>query len=78
MALELRGRLAEVAELVSRGHSYKEIAEMACITPLTVKAYIEDIAEKIQSDLPAKARVMVWWRLTHNKSIFTGAPLERQ
>jgi hypothetical protein len=40
-----------------------------------VKVYTERIAQRIEGDLPAKARVVVWVRLHQHLDVFTGFPL---
>jgi FixJ family two-component response regulator len=58
-----------------RGFTYRDIGEHLNLSEATVKVYTEQIANQIESDLPAKARVIVWERLRNRCDVFTGKPL---
>lgn len=62
-------------KLLGRNVSYKEIGEHLNLTEGTVKLYVSQIARQIDSDLPQKARVIVWERLRNRCDVFTGNPL---
>jgi len=71
----LSPRKLQVAKLIAEGHTYREIAKIADLSYWTVKDYAELIAEEIQSDLPAKVRIQVWYRLNFDLNVMTGEPL---
>lgn len=58
-----------------RSFTYRDIGEHLNLSEATVKVYTEQIANQIESDLPAKARVIVWERLRNRLDVFTGKPL---
>ncbi len=45
---ELTAREREVAALIARGHSNKEIATLLCVEPATVKNHVHHILQKLQ------------------------------
>jgi len=62
-------------KLLARNFSYREIGDHLNLSEATVKVYTERIAQRIEGDLPAKARVVVWVRLNNRLDVFTGIPL---
>ena len=51
-----------VAELVVAGKTADEIAERMGIKATTARFHIRSIASKIPGSLPAKGRIVTWWR----------------
>lgn len=62
-------------KLLARNFSYREIGDHLNLTERSVRTYTDEIAKRIDGDLPAKARVIVWFRLHSGLDIFTGTPL---
>ncbi len=56
----LSEREAEVAELIARGYSTKEIASLLVVSPETVKTHLKHIFRKC--DVRNRAEAAAWWR----------------
>lgn len=75
MAMKLSPAEEKLAKALSQGGSYRDVAHRLHLSPLTVKAYTEQLGQRIRGDLPAKAKVVVWYRIREGLSVFTGEPL---
>lgn len=51
-----------VAELVVSGKTAEQIAERLGIKPVTARFHVRSIAAKIPGSLPARSRIVTWWR----------------
>lgn len=51
-----------VVELVAAGYTYNQIARHLKISPRSVAGHVKTAAGKIPGSLPAKARIIVWYR----------------
>lgn len=60
-------RELEVAQLLGEGLHTPQIANRLRLRRWTVESYVRSAASKLPGDLPARARLAVWWR---------GAPIE--
>lgn len=58
----LTRREAQVAELIGRGFKLAQVAEGLGIGAVTARDYMYGVSSKIPGDLPARARIIVWWR----------------
>jgi DNA-binding NarL/FixJ family response regulator len=54
----LTGREAEVLALITQGRSNAEVAELTCLSPNTVKAYIRSVYRKI--DVASRTQAVLW------------------
>ena len=59
----LTDRQREIAEMLSRGHSYKSIARTLHISPRTVVNHVQDAAKRIEdaNAMRPRDRVMLWF-----------------
>jgi len=55
-------RQIEVARMLSDGCSLEEIAGALGVKAVTVKYHLHQVATRITSDLPVRARVVLWYR----------------
>lgn len=69
----LSHREAEVAELVSKGLSNKEVASQLFVTEKTVKFHLTNIYKKMS--VKSRAQLIVWC-VPHVDFINTGAPAQ--
>jgi hypothetical protein len=78
LAMKVSPSEEKLAKALSEGGSYSEVAAKLFLSPLTVKTYTEQLGQRIRGDLPAKAKVIIWYRIKEGLSVFTGEPLSQQ
>lgn len=63
-----------VASLIGHGYKATEVAVMLQCSLRTIRSHADRIALKLPGNLPAQARIAVWWRGA-SEDLLTGATL---
>jgi len=62
----------KILPLLGRGFSNAEIGEHLDLTTNTITTYTEQASRQVEGNLPARTRMIVWWRLHHGLDPLTG------